>query len=105
MINSFNTDTEKELGRFTIVLFQKQVQFYSEVVVIDMSGWILFECFVQPSNQVVYFSLEEDSGSLTWVDMEDAVHDLPLQELKKAIYARYCKKVHNTNTSCWRFLR
>ncbi len=71
-VHSIN-NTEKELNLFITRLEAGGVVQTVEIHEIDMSGWVLFECFMHPAQTVVYIGWDEEAQAPEWIDMEEGM--------------------------------
>ena len=55
---------------FTIAYVHGHETEFVEVHVIDMDGWLLYECFILPSYKTYYFGWDENAENLEWIDLE-----------------------------------
>jgi hypothetical protein len=69
MINLFS-DQEVENAVFLATFTREGLTYTADVHEIHMGGWVLFECFLFPHHTVIYFSLDEDTNELEWIDMD-----------------------------------
>ena len=66
-----STSEQHESNRFTIVYVHGQSTEIVEVHQVDMGSWLLYECFVLPTYCTHYFSLERDSETIEWINMDN----------------------------------
>lgn len=62
---------QKKSGKYKIVIVQEGTRHVSNIEVIDMDGWRLFECFLPAAETVVYLGQDEGDHTLRWIDMGD----------------------------------
>ena len=74
---------EKEIQTFTLNYSFKNDNKEVEVHEIDMDGWILFECFMQPCNSLIQIVFDLDTQTFQCLDInaeDDEEHALFLSE-------------------------
>lgn len=67
------SNKEKETNFFITRLEAGGIVQIAEVHEVDMCGWVMFECFLQPAQTVVYIGWDEDAHQPEWIDMEDGL--------------------------------
>ena len=70
---SRKSNREKELNFFISRLHVNNISQTVEIHEVDMSGWVLFECYLHPAETVVYIGWDEDAHAPEWIDMEEEV--------------------------------
>jgi len=63
---------ERKSSNCKIYIYQDGARHKSDIHVIDMGGWQLFECFLHAGETVVYLSMDEGEQTPKWIDMGDA---------------------------------
>ena len=67
------SNKEKETNFFITRLEAGGIVQTAEIHEVDMCGWVMFECFLQPAQTVVYIGWDEDAHQPEWIDMEDGL--------------------------------
>jgi hypothetical protein len=79
------SNTEKEVNFFISRLHINNISQTAEIHEVDMSGWVLFECYLHPAETVVYIGWDEEAHVPEWIDMEDDVLPEYIPQLTNAI--------------------
>ena len=78
-------NSESETNSFTFAYIEKEGLKAVEVSEIDMSGWTLFECYLPQDNEIIYFEWNDETQSVTLMDMETQDNIIDYSFLTKKI--------------------
>ncbi|OLY91076.1 hypothetical protein SAMN05444008_11870 [Cnuella takakiae] len=72
-------------ARFVLFFPFQEQNLCAEVAAIAMDNWVLYECFLQPSNMMYYISWDNGAPAPEWVEMELGKVPAFANELLKAL--------------------